>query len=38
MVLLDRDLTKIALETVREARVVKTVVGGRVVFSWPERE
>jgi len=32
-VLLDRDLTKIAPETIRDARVLKTVVGGNVVFS-----
>ncbi len=33
MVLVDRDLTAIAPETIREARVLKTIVGGRVVFS-----
>ncbi len=33
MVLIDRDLTAIAPETIREARVLKTIVGGRVVFS-----
>jgi hypothetical protein len=32
-VLLDRDLTAIPLETIREARVLKTVVGGRVVYA-----
>lgn len=31
-VLIDRDLTKIAPETIREARVVRTVVGGKTVF------
>ncbi len=34
MVLLDRDLTEIAPESIRGARVVKTIVGGRVVFPW----
>ena len=33
LVLLDRDLTRIAPETIRDARVVMTVVGGRVVFE-----
>lgn len=33
MVLLDRDLTEIAPESIRDARVVKTIVAGRVVFS-----
>ena len=32
-VLIDRDLTRIAPETIREARVVMTVVGGRVVHD-----
>jgi len=32
-VLLDRDLTRLAPETIRDARVLKTIVGGRVVFS-----
>ena len=32
-VLLDRDLTKIAPETIRDVRVLKTVIGGNVVFS-----
>jgi predicted amidohydrolase YtcJ len=31
-VMIDRDLTRIAPEQIREARVVMTVVGGRVVF------
>jgi len=35
-VLLDRDLTRIAPETIRDARVLLTVVGGRVVYSAPE--
>jgi len=33
MVLIDRDLTAIAPETIRDARVMKTIIGGRVVFS-----
>ena len=32
-VLLDRDLTAIAPETIRDTRVLKTIVGGSVVFS-----
>lgn len=32
-VLIDRDLTRIAPETIRDARVVLTVVGGRVVYE-----
>jgi len=36
MALLDLDLTEIAPETIHEARVVKTIVGGRVVFSREE--
>lgn len=32
-VLLDRDLTRIPPETIREAQVVMTVVGGRVVYE-----
>ena len=32
-VLIDRDLTRIPPETIREARVMLTVVGGRVVFD-----
>lgn len=32
-VLLDRDLTTIPPETIRDARVLKTVVGGKVVYS-----
>jgi predicted amidohydrolase YtcJ len=35
MVLIDRDLTKIAPETIRDAKVLKTIVGGRVVYSHP---
>ena len=33
MALIDRDLTRIAPETIRDARVLLTVVGGRVVFE-----
>ena len=33
LVLIDRDLTAIPPETIRDARVVKTIVGGRVVYS-----
>ena len=32
-VLLDRDLTAIAPNTIRDARVLKTIVGGNVVYS-----
>jgi predicted amidohydrolase YtcJ len=32
-VLIDRDLTRVPAETIRDARVVLTVVGGRVVFE-----
>jgi predicted amidohydrolase YtcJ len=32
-VIIDRDLTRIPPETIREARVMLTVVGGRVVFA-----
>ena len=34
-VLLDRDLTRIPVETIRDARVMMTVVGGQVVFDRP---
>ena len=33
MVLIDRDLTTIEPEAIRDAKVLKTIVGGRVVFS-----
>jgi predicted amidohydrolase YtcJ len=32
-VLVDRDLTRVAPEAIREARVLVTVVGGRVVHE-----
>jgi hypothetical protein len=32
-VLLDRDLTRIPPESIRDARVLVTVVGGRVVYE-----
>jgi predicted amidohydrolase YtcJ len=35
-VLLDRDLTVIPPATIRDANILKTVVGGRVVFSADE--
>jgi predicted amidohydrolase YtcJ len=34
-VLIDRDLTRVPPETIRDARVTLTVVGGRVVFEAP---
>ena len=33
MVLIDRDLTRIPTETIRDARVVMTIVGGQVVYE-----
>jgi hypothetical protein len=33
IVLIDRDLTRVAPESIRDARVMLTVVGGRVVFE-----
>ena len=35
--MIDRDLTRIAPETIRDARVAMTVVGGRVVYEISER-
>ncbi len=35
MVLIDRDLAAIPPETIRDAKVLKTIVGGRVVYSRP---
>jgi len=36
-VILDRDLTRIAADTIADARVLTTVVGGRVVFDSSSR-
>ena len=36
-VILDRDLTKIAPETIRETKIVMTVVGGKATFERGER-
>ena len=33
MVLIDRDLTTIPPETIRDAKVTMTMVGGRIVFE-----
>jgi hypothetical protein len=33
LVIIDRDLTRVAPETIRDARVMLTMVGGRVVFD-----
>ncbi len=33
LVLIDRDLTEIPPETIRDAKVLKTIVGGQVVYS-----
>jgi hypothetical protein len=33
LVLVDRDLTRVEASTIRDARVVLTMVGGRVVFD-----
>jgi predicted amidohydrolase YtcJ len=35
LVVIDRDLTKIPPETIRDAKVVMTVVGGRIVYERP---
>jgi predicted amidohydrolase YtcJ len=37
LVLIDRDLTKVRPETLDQARVVATVVGGKVVYRRPDR-
>jgi predicted amidohydrolase YtcJ len=37
LVLIDRDITRIPAETIREAKVRATIVGGRVVFEAPSR-
>jgi predicted amidohydrolase YtcJ len=36
MALIDRDLTAIVPETLRDAKILKTIVGGRVVFTRPD--
>ena len=33
MVLVDRDLTAVPPETIRDAKVLLTIVGGRVVYE-----
>jgi len=33
VVMIDRDLARVAAETIRDARVMLTIVGGRVVFD-----
>ena len=33
LVLIDRDLTRIAPETIRDAQIVRTIVGGKVVYE-----
>jgi predicted amidohydrolase YtcJ len=38
LVMIDRDITRIAPEAIRDARIVMTVVGGRVVFGDPPQE
>jgi predicted amidohydrolase YtcJ len=35
VVVIDRDIRAIAATTIREARVVTTIVGGKVVFEAP---
>ena len=37
LVIIDRDITKAAPETIRDAKVLTTIVGGRVVFERPSR-
>lgn len=37
LVLIDRDLLAIPPETIRDARVLATTVGGRVVYEAPPR-
>jgi hypothetical protein len=37
LVIIDRDVTRIPPETIRDARITKTIVGGRVVFEAPSR-
>ena len=33
MVLLDRDITAIAPESIRDTRVLRTILGGKIVYS-----
>ena len=33
VVIIDRDLTKIAPETIRDAKIDYTIVGGRIVYD-----
>jgi predicted amidohydrolase YtcJ len=35
LVIIDRDLTRVPAETIRDAHVVMTIVGGRVVYEMP---
>jgi predicted amidohydrolase YtcJ len=35
LTMIDRDLTRIAPETIRDAQIVRTIVGGKVVFEAP---
>jgi predicted amidohydrolase YtcJ len=37
IVILDRDITTVAPETIRDSKVLTTIVGGRVVFERPSR-
>jgi predicted amidohydrolase YtcJ len=34
--MIDRDLTQIAPETIRDAKIVRTIVNGKVVYEGPE--
>lgn len=34
--MIDRDLTRIAPETIRDARIVRTIVNGKIVYERPE--
>lgn len=36
LTMIDRDLTQIAPETIRDAKIVRTIVNGKVVFEGPE--
>jgi predicted amidohydrolase YtcJ len=37
VVVIDRDLRAVPPETIRQARIVTTVVGGRIVFEGPRQ-